>query len=116
MGASLKVHSYDESKSTTTLEGLPSTLIDVPLPAQNVGEDEQGPFTEIVVPDVFPPGSIMVFATSMAGLSSDLDEVCLSGADEAFKSLDLVDLNVVLFRADGEEMDATGEFEIFRFS
>jgi len=51
----------------------------------------------------------MVFATSMAGLTADLDEVCLSGADEAFKSLDLVDLNVVLFRADEEERDATGE-------
>ena len=108
MGASIKVHSYDPSKSTTTLEGLPTTLVDVPLPQQNVGEDEQGPYTEIVVPDVFPPGSIMVFVTSMAGTSEDLDALCLAGADEAFKGLTLVDLNVVLHRADGEEKDATG--------
>lgn len=50
----------------------------------------------------------MVFATSMAGTTNDLDELCRAGADEAFKALDLVDLNVVLHREDGEEKDATG--------
>lgn len=39
----------------------------------------------------------------------DLDATCQSGADEAYAELDLVDLNVVLHRADGEERDATGE-------
>lgn len=41
-------------------------------------------------------------------MSSDLDEICKSGAEEAYIELDLVDLNVILHRADGEERDATG--------
>ena len=64
---------------------------------------------DIVVPESFPPGSIMVFVTSMTGLDPNLDALCHSGAAEAFGDLDLVDLNVLLHRADGEECDATGE-------
>jgi glycogen debranching enzyme len=41
-------------------------------------------------------------------MPKDLDEICTSGAEEAFGELDLVDLNVILHRADGEERDATG--------
>lgn len=59
-----------------------------------------------MVPDVFPPGSVLVFATEMDGLGSELDEICSSGAEEAFKGLGLVDLNVLVYRADGEERDA----------
>jgi glycogen debranching enzyme len=42
-------------------------------------------------------------------IKADLDALCTSGADEAFKNLDLVDLNVLLHRCDEEERDATGE-------
>lgn len=41
-------------------------------------------------------------------MSPDLDATIQAGADGAFADLDLVDLNVVLHRADGEEKDATG--------
>jgi glycogen debranching enzyme len=41
-------------------------------------------------------------------MSPDLDSTIQAGADEAFADLDLVDLNVILHRADGEEKDATG--------
>lgn len=53
----------------------------------------------------------MVFATQMEGIDKDLDTFCKAGVDEAFISagLDWVDLNVVLFRSDGEEKDATGK-------
>jgi glycogen debranching enzyme len=44
-------------------------------------------------------------------LSPEIDAICSSGADEAFADLDLVDLNVILHRADGEERDATGELD-----
>jgi len=43
-------------------------------------------------------------------MSPDLDTTIQSGANEAFAELDLVDLNVILHRADGEEKDATGMF------
>lgn len=71
------------------------------------GLDGEGPFSEIVVPESFPPGSIMLFETQMVELDTDLDTFCASGAQEAFGELDLVDLNVVLHRAEGEERDAT---------
>ena len=41
-------------------------------------------------------------------MPTDLDAFCKSGAERAFAQLDLVDLNVILHRADGEEQDATG--------
>jgi glycogen debranching enzyme len=37
----------------------------------------------------------------------DLDEFCKRGIDEALVAQDLVDLNVILHRADNEERDAT---------
>jgi hypothetical protein len=49
-------------------------------------------------------------------MSPDLDTTIQSGANEAFAELDLVDLNVILHRADGEEKDATGESRLFSFS
>lgn len=72
------------------------------------GLDDEGPFGEVVVPEFFPPGSIMLFETQLVGLDPSLDEYCMSGADDAFSDLDLVDLNVVLHRAEGEERDLTG--------
>jgi glycogen debranching enzyme len=50
----------------------------------------------------------MVFSTWMGDLPASLDDTCASGAEEAFSELGMVDLNVVLYRADGEERDATG--------
>lgn len=72
------------------------------------GQDENGDYTEIVVPDSFDPGSIMVFETDMDEMSTGLDAKCREGVEEAFDDVDLVDLNVLLYRADGEERDATG--------
>lgn len=71
------------------------------------GQDSEGQFTEITVPKAFPPGSIMVFRTQLQDYDASLDTFCTSGAQEAFADLDLVDLNVILHRAEGEERDAT---------
>ena len=49
----------------------------------------------------------MVFQTQLQGLDSSLDTFCSQGAEDAFGKLNLVDLNVVLHRAEGEERDAT---------
>lgn len=65
-------------------------------------------FSSVEVPSEFPPGSVMVFSTWMDDLPASLDDTCASGAEEAFGELGMVDLNVVLYRADGEERDATG--------
>ena len=45
-------------------------------------------------------------------MSKGLDAFCRQDVDAAFEKLDLVDLNVILHRADGEERDATGQSAI----
>ena len=108
LGYSISIPSYEVVKDPDLLRGLPSKLLPIPPGATIEGSDAEGPFTDVVVPENFPPGSMMVFATSMTGLDPNLDVLCHSGAAEAFGDLDLVDLNVLLHRADGEERDATG--------
>ena len=92
----------------STHKGIPSSLQELPAPEIIRGQDGDGDWAEILVPDVFEPGSIMLFATDMKEMPKDLDDTCKSGADEAFGELDLIDLNCILHRADGEERDATG--------
>lgn len=114
MGASVDISAQEVSADAKTLRGLPSKLIDL-APIQPIeGYDHQGAYSELVVPDYFPPGSIMLFETHAIDHDTLLDEFCASGAREAFGDLDLVDLNVVLHRADGEERDATdGKFGVY---
>ncbi|KAG8948781.1 hypothetical protein FRC03_000579 [Tulasnella sp. 419] len=107
LGASVEISSYEIPVDTKTIKGLPSTLKHITPFAPIEGSDGDGPYSEIVVPDYFPPGSVMVFETQMDGVDPKLEEFCKSGALEAFKELDLIDLNVLLHRCDGEERDAT---------
>jgi len=77
------------------------------------GLDAESPYSEIVVPEYFPPGSIMVFETHLQEHDAALEEFMISGAQEVFGNLGLVELNVALYRADGEERDATnGKFGV----
>lgn len=118
----MAVHPEKWSSDPKTHHGIPSELLEIPSSAVEIknSQDGDGDYAEIAVPNDFEPGSIMVFATEMTvsrtysqaniqEMGKDLDEICKSGADEAMAGLDLVDLNVVLHRADGEEKDATGE-------
>ncbi|KAK4685222.1 glycogen debranching enzyme, partial [Tremellales sp. Uapishka_1] len=107
LGASLKTDISAWKDDPTTHRGIPSTLVEIDTTEIRTGKDDDGDYSEIIVPEKYEPGSIMLFATDME-LSHDLDNVCTSGADAAFDTLDLVDLNVILHRADGEEKDATG--------
>jgi glycogen debranching enzyme len=166
-GASLKTHIDQFKYDSATFGGIPSELIEIETPEIRVGRNENGEeYSEIVIPDEFEPGSIMVFATDMdvgsllssplslpspllspwvvpllfptsGGLgaflwprlaadfdhradpqemSPDLDATLQAGAEKAFADLDLVDLNVILHRADGEEKDATGKSPYSRIS
>lgn len=107
-GAHLEFASYDPRDDETELRGIDGKLVEMPPVVVPQGLDDEGPYAEVIVPEYFPPGSIMLFETQLVGLDSTLDEFCVSGADDAFVDLDLVDLNVVLHRADGEERDLTG--------
>ncbi|KZP16628.1 glycoside hydrolase family 133 protein [Athelia psychrophila] len=114
LGNTLEISAYEVAEDESTLRGLPSKLVDMPEVVVPQGLDAEGPYSEIIVPEVFPPGSIMIFETYLQDLDTELDAFCLSGAQEVFGDLSLVDLNVVLFRADGEERDATdGEYGVY---
>jgi glycogen debranching enzyme len=106
LGASIKISSYENPKDSKSLCGLPSRLVEMPSVVVPQGLDQEGPYAKILVPEVFPPGSIILFETQLQEHDMSLDAFCSSGAQEAFGSLDLVDLNIVLHHADGEEQDA----------
>ncbi|KAJ7281772.1 glycoside hydrolase family 13 protein [Mycena rebaudengoi] len=114
LGASLDITSYEVPKDAKTLQGMPAKLVEMAPILVPQGLDAEGPYSEVLVPEYFPPGSIMLFETHLQEHDATLDAFCTSGAREAFADLDLVDLNVLLHRADGEERDATGgEFGVY---
>lgn len=108
MGARLDITSNEAPKDENHVRGLPSKLVSLPAPEikEDGKESDGSPFAQINV-GALAPASVMLFATDMEGLGPDLDALCQEGADKAFSELDLVDLNVVLYRADAEERDST---------
>ncbi|KAG5721186.1 Glycogen debranching enzyme [Termitomyces sp. T112] len=114
LGANINVSSYQVPKTTTSLQGMPAELVEMAPVVVPQGLDYEGPYAEIIVPEYFPPGSIMIFETQLQNFDASLDEFCSQGAQEVFDTLDLVDLNVILHRADGEERDVTdGKFGVY---
>jgi glycogen debranching enzyme len=115
-GASIDIGETEGQDDPTTLSGLPSKLEMLDAPQMTEKSDEDGAFLEVCVPERFPPGSVLILATEMAGMDAKLDRLCVEGAAEAFARCNLVDLNVVLFRADGAERDVTngeiGAYEV----
>ncbi|KAH9844424.1 glycoside hydrolase family 133 protein [Teratosphaeria destructans] len=83
------------------LRGIPSKTKDL----RGVQVDSRGEDTIITVPEKFPPGSVAVFETWIpaAEHSEGLEKFVTSGAQDAFKNTNLVDLNAILYRADSEE-------------
>ncbi|KAI7946805.1 hypothetical protein MJO29_011332 [Puccinia striiformis f. sp. tritici] len=119
LGSSLEILSKKNPSNETTLKGLESKLTPIESgSADNLikpGSDSDGDFIEIITPKHFPPGSLMLFKTWMEGMKPDqsemkgrnLESLVGSGATEKFDKLDMVELNLVLFRTDGEERDAS---------
>ena len=64
-GATLKTRFSEWQDDPKVHRGIPSTLEEIPEPHIKLGFDGED-YAEIVVPDSFDPGSIMVFATDMA--------------------------------------------------
>ena len=106
MGYTINVSSYEIDADPDVLRGLPSELTEVPEVVPVEGSNQEGAYTEIVVPEFFPPGSVMLFETQVSGVDPKMDAFCAEGVEEAFSNLDLVDLNILLYRAGHEEEDA----------
>ena len=83
------------------LRGVPSSTKDL----HGVRVEQKGDDTVITVPDHFAPGSIAVLETWIpaAEQHDGIDQYVTSGARDAFSKLSLIDLNVILYRADSEE-------------
>ncbi|KAF4126960.1 glycogen debranching enzyme [Geosmithia morbida] len=88
------------------LRGLPSRVVDV----GGIGVKTDGDDTTITIPSQFPPGSIALFESWIptAEHSSGLDNYVTTGADAAMSQLDLIDLNLLLYRCEAEELDSSG--------
>ncbi|KAI9668292.1 MAG: hypothetical protein M1821_001112 [Bathelium mastoideum] len=106
----LEVDASPESKSAVMndkryLRGLPSKTREL----RNVQINASGSDTVIQIPEKFPPGSIALFETWIpsAEHSEGLDNFVTSGGRDAFKGLNLTDLNFVLYKAEPEERDAS---------
>ncbi|GAW10005.1 glycoside hydrolase family 13 protein [Lentinula edodes] len=114
MGASIDITSYNVPADAKTLKGLPHKLVEMSPVVVPQGLDDESPYSEIIVPKYFPPGSIMLFETHLQDHDASLEEFVVSNSQEVFGNLGLVELNVVLYRADGEERDATnGQFGVY---
>ncbi len=107
----LEVDVSDATKATIAedkklLRGLPSTVSDI----SGVGIEQRSDETVLIMPKEFPPGSIALFETWIPGVeqSEGLDSFATGGAEEAFGSLSMVDLNFVLYRCEPEEHDLMG--------
>ncbi|KAI1828706.1 glycoside hydrolase family 133 protein [Xylaria intraflava] len=106
----LEVNTSDEARDEVRgdkiyLQGLPSSVVDVPGIHMEVENDT----TIIAIRDKFPPGSIALFETWIpaAEHSAGLDNYVTSGAKSAMSNLDLVDLNCLLYQCDAEERDGS---------
>ncbi len=109
---SLEVDASESNKNAVladkqVLKGLPSTLSDF----QGVVIESKNDETVISVPASFVPGSIALFDTWMpsADHSEGLDNLIASGVHEAFRKLDLIDINFLLYRCEPEEYDFLGD-------
>ncbi|OJD16543.1 glycogen debranching enzyme [Emergomyces pasteurianus Ep9510] len=106
----LEVDDSDETKKRVLsdkqyLRGLPSQVLSL----NGVQVEDKGSETVISISGEFPPGSIAMLETWIPGadLSENLSALLTSNADKAFRNLDLVDLNFVLYRCDAEEKDSS---------
>ncbi|RUP51575.1 glycogen debranching enzyme [Jimgerdemannia flammicorona] len=112
--AHLVVKSRENLSDKATLRGLPSRLESLAAPTIRNLSDGQGPYTEIVVPPLFPSGSVMLLRTWVENSSEDIHDLVSNCHADVFKNLNLVEMNIVLYRCEGEERDvsANGVYNI----
>ncbi|KAG9297134.1 hypothetical protein G9A89_019415 [Geosiphon pyriformis] len=111
--AELLFSTYLDVKSRTVdsdgkfLAGLPSSLKSLHAPIMRRRSDANGDYTEVLLPKEFPSGSVMLLKTAVDNKPDGIDDFVERDTEEAFQELDLVDLNIVLYRCNGEEHDTT---------
>ncbi|KAI7871254.1 glycogen debranching enzyme [Spinellus fusiger] len=112
LGASLGIKG-STAVDTKVLSGLPTHVEHLSPPVMLQQEDDKGDYTQVVLPDVFPPGSVYVIKTSIGNTYRHVRSLITTMEDAVLKDFTLLDCNVVLYRSEGEEMDATGGHGIY---
>ncbi|KAF9919336.1 hypothetical protein BX616_007060 [Lobosporangium transversale] len=108
MSVSLEVTSRTVEKNDKFLEGLPCKLAQLAEPTISRLSDAQGAFTQVEIPDHFPGGSIILLETwADDKVPNNIEELVKTIPDSVFNSLNWLELNIALYRCDGEERDLT---------
>lgn len=90
------------------LAGLDAELVPLEVPSIVHKNDHTGSYAEINPPKHFPPGSIIIVKTTVDADTRNIRQRLREGGEEALKGLGWEEMNVVLYRTDDEERDATG--------
>ncbi|CAI2172544.1 650_t:CDS:10 [Funneliformis geosporum] len=109
----LDVRPQEFTPDKNYLYGLPASLKSLNTPILREASDNLGHYTEVVLPKEFPLGSVMLLKTSVSKQHNGLDEFLTSDIEEPFQELDLVDLNIVLYRCAGEENDVVPGHSVY---
>ncbi|KAK3819132.1 MAG: glycoside hydrolase family 13 protein [Linnemannia elongata] len=104
----LEVTSRTLEKNDKLLEGLPGKIVELEHPKISSQSDNQGAFAQIEIPDRFPGGSIILLETSVdSKVPTNIEALVKTIPDNVFGELGWMELNIVLYRCDGEEQDLT---------
>lgn len=104
----MEVTSRTIEKNDKLLEGLPGKIIELEYPKISSHSDSQGVFAQIDIPDRFPGGSIILLETSVdSKVPTNIESLVKTIPDNVFGELGWMELNIVLYRCDGEEQDLT---------
>ncbi|KAF9414629.1 hypothetical protein BGZ94_000332 [Podila epigama] len=107
LSVGLEVTSRTLNKNDQFLEGLPGKIVELENPKISQESDNQGAFCQVVIPDRFPGGSIILLETHVDANAANVEEQAKTIPEAIFDSLNWFELNIVLFRCDGEEHDVT---------
>ncbi|CAO3599483.1 unnamed protein product [Absidia cylindrospora] len=119
-GASLKMDAldpkHDDDDNKAYLTGLPSHVDTLPPPELASKQDDKGDYIQVILDDhLFTPGSIMVLKTSIGDVYEETKRMVTQLDDDVIKDLDLIDVNVALYRCEAEEMEYTGGDGVYAF-
>ncbi|KAF9920504.1 hypothetical protein FBU30_009645 [Linnemannia zychae] len=108
LSVGLEINSRTVKKNDKLLDGLPGKIVKLAEPNISVQSDSQGAYTQIVIPDRFPGGSIILLETAVdSKVPADIDAMVKTVPDNVFGDLGWMELNIALYRCDGEERDLT---------
>lgn len=101
------------------LVGIPTEVVQLNKPSIEYNSEKNGSIIRPLDSGEFPQGSIAIFKTYQYDVNKDLDSLCRSGASEAVSQLDLIDMNVLLYKVEGEEREygdgSSGVYDIPNF-